>query len=87
MTPPDRFSVDPDPLTRGDNATVTYTDDTLAKGTQVDVTVTDGTNSVSLTITIGDDGSGSTTWTVPSTWGLTAIFSSTGSADHTVPVQ
>ncbi len=85
--PPDRFSASPDPAIRGGTLDITYTDDTLKQGDTVHIEISDGVTTETVQVTIGENGSGSTSWDVPASWGAVAVLSSSDSADHTVAVQ
>lgn len=82
-----RFTASPDPVARGGSLTIGFTNPGLA-GQTTTITVVDNENGTTDTIdvTVGADGSVSTTWTVPSSWGAFVVLEHPTSDDLTVAV-
>lgn len=85
--PPDLFSATPDPVTAGEDLSVTYTNASKANET-ITIHMSNGSSGHdSVSVTLDANGSGTVEWTVPASGWISVILSADGSADHTVAVS
>ena len=80
------ITVEPDPLTSGEDATITYGSGADAAGDTITVEIDDGGQPTpqtdTVTIELDGSGAGTGTWEVPAGWGL-ANFNVSGCPEVT----
>lgn len=84
---PQRFTASPDPVSRGGQLAIDFKNADLAN-TSVTIDVVDSENGTSTTVKIDLDatGKGSTSFTVPQSWGAFIVLEHPTSQDLTVAV-